>query len=129
MDCQRTGRTLAKEATVLLLIVSGATTLSAAVHFQSRADLTNFTISLGVSAFYFILGITCWLRRRISFLVSLVTATVFAGFIFGILYSTIGILLFLLQLQIVFFAYRAYNEPDSPSSPTTGLVERSITQE
>jgi hypothetical protein len=62
-----------------------------------------------------VLAYACWTLRKWGFLASTVSAIVVAGLAFGILYSPIGDLLLLLQLQVVLFAYRAYREPTTPS--------------
>jgi len=84
-----------------------------AVALASGILYFSFTLTLAVVEL--VLAYACWILRKWGFLASTVSAIVVAGLAFGILYSPIGDLLLLLQLQVVLFAYRAYREPTSLS--------------
>ena len=75
------------------------------------ADILYLGFTLALAIVEAVLTYACWTLKKWGFLASTLTAIVVAGLAFGILYSPIGDLLLLLQLQIVFFAYRAHREP------------------
>jgi hypothetical protein len=101
----------AGEGTVYWLIVStillGYLTVSVAV----AAGVIFFAFTLVLAVMEAVLAYACWTLKNWGFLASTLSAIVVAGLAFGILYSPIGDLLLLLQLQVVFFAYRAHREP------------------
>ncbi len=83
--------------------------LTSAFRFQAGILYYGFTFILAVVEVA--LAYFCWIKKKWAFLASTVSAIVVAGLAFGILYSPVGDLLLLLQLQIILFAYRAYREP------------------
>jgi hypothetical protein len=101
----------AEEGTVYWLIVSAILLgyLTVAVAVAAGILYLGFTLALAIVEA--VLAYACWTLKKWGFLASTLTAIVVAGLAFGILYSPIGDLLLLLQLQIVFFAYRAHREP------------------
>src|SRR3989441_9140361 len=105
----------AEEGTVYWLIVStillGYLTVAVAV----AAGILYFGFTLALAIVEAVLAYACWTLKKWGFLASTLSAIVVAGLAFGILYSPIGDLLLLLQLQVVLFAYRAYREPTTPS--------------
>lgn len=104
-------RSFVEDATVYWLIVSaillGYLTVTVAVSAGSL--YLAFTLALAIMEL--VLAYASWTRKNWGFLAATVSAIVVAGFAFGILYSPIGDLLLLLQLQVVLFAYRAHREP------------------
>jgi hypothetical protein len=104
-------RSFAEEGTVYWLIVSAILLgyLTVAVAVAAGILYLGFTLALAIVEA--VLAYACWTLKKWGFLASTLTAIVVAGLAFGILYSPIGDLLLLLQLQIVFFAYRAHREP------------------
>ena len=117
MDKTRPGRakSFAGEGTIYWLIVTAIllSYLTIAVALASGILYFSFTLTLAVVEL--VLAYACWTLKEWGFLASTVSAIVVAGLAFGILYSPIGDLLLLLQLQVVLFAYRAYREPTSLS--------------
>ncbi|TMI26193.1 hypothetical protein E6H19_10485 [Candidatus Bathyarchaeota archaeon] len=111
----RRAKSFAGEGTVYWLIVTTIllSYLTVAVALASGILYFSFTLTLAVVEL--VLAYACWILRKWGFLASTVSAIVVAGLAFGILYSPIGDLLLLLQLQVVLFAYRAYREPTSLS--------------
>jgi len=101
----------AEEGTVYWLIVSAILLgyLTVAVAVAAGILYLGFTLALAIVEA--VLAYACWTLKKWSFLASTLTAIVVAGLAFGILCSPIGDLLLLLQLQIVFFAYRAHRQP------------------
>jgi len=101
----------AEEGTVYWLMVSaillGYLTLAVAV----AAGILYFGFTLALARVEAILAYSCWTLKKWGFLASTLSAIVVGGLAFGILYSPMGDLLLLLQLQVVLFAYRAYREP------------------
>ena len=83
--------------------------LTVAVAVAAGILYLGFTLALAIVEA--VLAYACWTLKKWGFLASTLPAIVVAGLAFGILYSPIGDLLLLLQLQIVFFAYRAHREP------------------
>jgi len=106
----------AEEGTVYWLIVSaillGYLTIAVAV----AAGILYLGFALALAVVEAFLAYACWTLRKWGFLASTLSAIVVAGLAFGILYSPIGDLLLLLQLQVVLFAYRAYRGPTTPGS-------------
>jgi hypothetical protein len=74
------------------------------------ADVPYFGFTLALAIVEAVLAYACWTMKKWGFLASTFSAIVVAGLGFGILYSPIGDLLLLLQLQVVLFAYRAHRE-------------------
>ena len=111
----RRAKSFAGEGTVYWLIVTTIllSYLTVAVALASGILYFSFTLTLAVVEL--VLAYACWTMKKWGFLASTVSAIVVAGLAFGILYSPIGDLLLLLQLQVVLFAYRAYREPTSLS--------------
>ena len=103
-------RSFAVEGTVYWLIVSAVLTSFLAVSIAWAAGFTYFAFTLVLAIINLGLAYICWNLKGWGFLASTVSAIVVAGLAFGILYSPIGNLLLLLQLQVAFFAYRAYGE-------------------
>ena len=83
--------------------------LTVAVAVAAGILYLGFTLALAIVEA--VLAYACWTLRKWGFLASTISAIVVAGLAFGILYSPIGDLLLLLQLQVVLFAYRAHREP------------------
>ena len=112
MNQTRAGRakSFAGEGTVYWLIVTAIllSYLTVAVALASGLLYFSFTLALGVLEL--VLAYACWTLKKWGFLASTVSAIVVAGLAFGILYSPIGDLLLLLQLQVILFAYRAHRE-------------------
>ncbi len=97
------------EATAYWLIIS--TILLVYLTVAVSAGLLYFAFALILAVAEAVLAYACWTLRKWGFLASTLSAIVVAGLAFGILYSPIGDLLLLLQLQVVLFAYRAHREP------------------
>ena len=100
-------RSFTEEGTVFWLIVT-AILLSYLTIAISAALYTLLTPALAIVQL--VLAYACWTRRKWGFLASTVSGILIAGLAFGILYSPVGDLLLLLQLQIILFAYRAHRE-------------------
>src|SRR3989449_11585236 len=111
---QGRAKSFAGEGTVYWLIVTAflLSYLTVAVALASGILYFSFTLTLAVVEL--VLAYACWTLRKWGFLASTLSAIVVAGLAFGILYSPIGDLLLLLQLQVILFAYRAYREPTTP---------------
>ncbi len=97
------------EATAYWLIIS--TILLVYLTVAVSAGLLYFAFALILAVAEAVLAYACWTLRKWGFLASTLSAIVVAGLAFGILYSPVGDLLLLLQLQVVLFAYRAHREP------------------
>jgi len=102
-------RSFAVEATAYWLIIS--TILLVYLTVAVSAGLLYFAFALILAVAEAVLAYACWTLRKWGFLASTLSAIVVAGLAFGILYSPVGDLLLLLQLQVVLFAYRAHREP------------------
>ena len=102
-------RSFAAEATAYWLIIS--TILLVYLTVAVSAGLLYFAFALILAVAEAVLAYACWTLRKWGFLASTLSAIVVAGLAFGILYSPVGDLLLLLQLQVVLFAYRAHREP------------------
>ncbi len=111
MDQTKPGpvRSFAVEATAYWLIIS--TILLVYLTVAVSAGLLYFAFALILAVAEAVLAYACWTLRKWGFLASTLSAIVVAGLAFGILYSPVGDLLLLLQLQVVLFAYRAHREP------------------
>lgn len=98
------------EGTVYWLALSAllSSFLSATVAWAASLAYLAFTLALTILDLW--LAYACWNSSRPGFLYSVVSAIVISGLAFGIIYSPIGALLLLLQLQLILFAYRAYRE-------------------
>jgi len=105
----------AEEGTVYWLIVSAILLGYLTVAVAVAAGILYLGFALALAVVEALLAYACWTLKRWGFLASTLSAIVVAGLAFGILYSPIGDLLLLLQLQVVLFAYRAYREPTTPS--------------
>ena len=107
-------RSLAVEATIFWLFVSGVITasLAAGIYVDVPGFLgpPYFIITISLTTLYFVLAYACWSIRRWAFTASMIYGLAVTGAFSGIIDTSIGALLILLQLQVVFFAYRAYKE-------------------
>ena len=108
-------RSFAAEATAYWLIISTILLVYLTVAVAVSAGLLYFAFALILAVVEALLAYACWTLREWGFLASTISAIVVAGLAFGILYSPIGDLLLLLQLQVVLFAYRAHREPKQSS--------------
>ena len=130
---QRRARSFAEEGTVYWLIVSALVLVYLPVSVASTtAGILLFlylAFAIALAAVEAALAYTCWTMKKWSFIASTISAIIFSGLTFGILYSPIGTaiivsglafeilyspignLLLLLQLQVVLFSYRALREP------------------
>ncbi len=104
-------KTFAAEGTVYWLLVSAILLVYLAFAVAVAAGTLYFAFTLVLAILEAVLAYACWTLRKWGFLASTISAIVVAGLAFGILYSPIGDLLLLLQLQVVLFAYRAHREP------------------
>lgn len=104
-------KSFAGEGTVYWLIVSAILLGYLTVAVAVAAGTLYFVFTLVLVVVEAVLAYACWTLKNWGYLASTLTAIVVAGLAFGILYSPIGDLLLLLQLQIVLFAYRAHREP------------------
>src|SRR5712692_855300 len=104
-------KTFAAEGAVYWLLVSAILLVYLTFAVAVAAGTLYFAFTLALAIVEAVLAYACWTLKKWSFLASTLTAIVIAGLAFGILYSPVGDLLLLLQLQIVFFAYRAHREP------------------
>jgi len=105
----------AEEGTVYWLIVSAILLGYLTVAVAVAAGILYLGFALALAVVEALLAYACWTMKKWGFLASTLSATAVAGLAFGILYSPIGDLLLLLQLQVILFAYRAYREPTTPS--------------
>jgi hypothetical protein len=103
-------KSFAGEGTVYWLIVTAILLSYLTVAVALASGLLYFSFTLALAVLELALAYTCWTLRKWGFLASTLSAIVVAGLAFGILYSPIGDLLLLLQLQVVLFAYRAHRE-------------------
>ncbi len=101
----------AGEGTVYWLIVSAILLIYLTVAVALAAGILYFAFALVLAIVDAVLAYACWTLKKWGFLASTLSAIVVAGLAFGILYSPIGDLLLLLQLQVILFAYRAHREP------------------
>src|SRR6266702_2535206 len=104
-------KTFAAEGTVYWLLVSAILLVYLTFAVAVAAGTLYLAFTLALAVVEAILAYACWTLKKWSFLSSTLTAIGIAGLAFGILYSPVGDLLLLLQLQIVLFAYRAHREP------------------
>jgi hypothetical protein len=104
-------RSFAGEGTVYWLIVNAILLIYLTVAVAVAAGTLYFAFTIALTIVEAVLAYACWTLKKWGFLASTLIAIVIAGLAFGILYSPVGDLLLLLQLQIVFFAYRAHREP------------------
>lgn len=105
-------RSFVQEGTLYWLIVSTILLAYLTATVAVTAGIVYFAFTLALAVVEAVLAYACWTMKRWSFLSSTLSAIVIASLGFGILYSPIGDLLLLLQLQIVLFSYRAYREPN-----------------
>jgi len=111
-------KTFAAEGTVYWLLVSAILLVYLAFAVAVAAGTLYFAFTLVLAILEAVLAYACWTLRKWGFLASTISAIVVAGLAFGILYSPVGDLLLLLQLQVVLFAYRAHREPKRlPAQP------------
>jgi hypothetical protein len=109
-------KSFTEEATVYWLLASAILLGYVSVAIGIAAGMLYFIFALVIAAVELVLAYACWTRRKWGFLASTLSAIVVAGLAFGILYSPVGDLLLLLQLQVVLFAYRAHRELMSSST-------------
>jgi hypothetical protein len=103
-------KSFTEEATVYWLLVSAILLGYVSFAIGIAAGILYFIFALVLAVVELVLAYACWTRTKWGFLASTLSAIVVAGLAFGILYSPVGDLLLLLQLQVVFFAYRAHRE-------------------
>jgi hypothetical protein len=103
-------KSFTEEATVYWLLVSAILLGYVSFAIGIAAGVLYFIFALVLAVVELVLAYACWTRIRWGFLASTLSAIAVAGLAFGILYSPVGDLLLLLQLQVVFFAYRAHRE-------------------
>ncbi len=101
----------AEEGTVYWLIVSAILLGYLTVAVAVAAGILYLGFALALAVVEAVLAYACWTLKKWGFLASILSSIIVAGLAFGILYSPIGDLLLLLQLQVVLFAYRAHREP------------------
>jgi hypothetical protein len=104
-------KSFVREGTVYWLIVSAILLGYLTVTVALPAGTLYFAFTLILVGIELLLAYACWTPRKWGFMASTLSAIIIAGLAFGILYSPIGDLLLLLQLQVVLFAYRAHREP------------------
>jgi hypothetical protein len=104
-------KSFAAEGTVYWLIVSSILLAYLTVAVAVTAGTLYFAFTLILAVVETVLAYACWTLKKSAFLASTLSAIVIAGLAFGIIYSPVGALLLLLQLQVVLFAYRAHREP------------------
>ncbi len=104
----------AEEGTVYWLIVSAILLGYLTVAVAVAAGILYLGFALALAVVEALLAYACWTMKKWGFLASTLSSIVVAGLAFGILYSPIGDLLLLLQLQVILFGYRAYREPTTP---------------
>ncbi len=105
------------EGTVYWLVLSALLSSFLAATVAWAAGLAYFVFTLALTILDLWLAYLCWNSSQRGFLYSVASAIVISGLAFGILYSPVGALLLLLQLQLILFAYRAYRESRMSSSP------------
>ena len=101
----------AGEGTVYWLIVSAILLVYLTVAVSVAAGILYVALTIALAVVEAVLAYACWTLKKWGFLASTLSAIIVAGLAFGILYSPVGDLLLLLQLQVVLFAYRAHREP------------------
>ena len=106
----RHANSFVEEGTVYWLIVSAILLGYLTVAVALAAGILYFSFTLILAVVELVLAYACWTMKKWGFLASTLSAVVVAGLAFGILYSPVGDLLLLLQLQVVLFAYRAHRE-------------------
>jgi hypothetical protein len=104
-------KSFAAEGTVYWLIVSSILLAYLTVAVAVTAGILYLTFTLVLASVEAVLAYACWTLKKWGFLASTLSAIVVAGLAFGIIYSPVGDLLLLLQLQVVLFGYRAHREP------------------
>jgi hypothetical protein len=103
-------KSFVEEGTVFWLIASAILLAYVSVAIGVAAGILYFGFALALALVELVLAYACWTRRKWGFLASTLSAIVVAGLAFGILYSPVGDLLLLLQLQVALFSYRADRE-------------------
>ena len=109
-------KSFTEEGTVYWLIVSSILLVYLTFAVAVAAGILYITFTVALAVLEGVLAYACWTLKKWGFQASTLSAIVVAGLAFGILYSPIGDLLLLLQLQVALFAYRAYREPTTLSS-------------
>jgi hypothetical protein len=109
-------KSFAAEGAVYWLIVSSILLAYLTVAIAVTAGTLYFAFTLILAVVEAVLAYACWTLKKWGFLSATLSAIVVAGLAFGILYSPVGDLLLLLQLQVVLFAYRAHREPKQPNT-------------
>ena len=103
-------KTFAAEGAVYWLLVSAILLVYLTFAVAVAAGTLYFAFTLALTIVEAVLAYACWTLKKWSFLASTLIAIAISGLAFGILYSPVGNLLLLLQLQVVPFAYRAHRE-------------------
>jgi hypothetical protein len=103
-------RSLVEEGTVFWLIVSAILLVYLTVAVAFFVSIFFFALTLALAVVEGVLASVCWILKKWGFLASTLSAIIISGLAFGILYYYLGQLLFLLQLMILLFSYRAYRE-------------------
>jgi len=112
----RRATSFAEEGTVYWLIVSAILLVYLTFAVAIAAGILYIAFTIALATLEAVLAYACWTLKKWGFIASTLSAVVVAGLAFGILYSPIGALLLLLQLQVVLFAYRAHREPVATAS-------------
>jgi len=113
---QEHAKTFAAEGTVYWLLVNVILLVYLTFAVAVAAGTLYFAFALVLAIVEAVLAYACWTLKKWGFLASTLVAIAVSGLAFGILYSPVGDLLLLLQLQIIFFAYRAHREPKQLSA-------------
>ncbi len=100
-----------EEGTVYWCLATTVLLTYLTVSFSSSEGILFFGFTIILAIVEVALAYFCWTMKKWAFLASTISAIVVAGLAYGILYSPVGDLLLLLQLQFILFSYRAYREP------------------
>ena len=111
----------AGEGTVYWLIVSSILLVYLTAAVAVAAGTVYLALTMALAVVEAVLAYACWTLKSWGFLASTVSGIFVGGLAFGILYSPVGDLLLLLQLQVVLFAYRAHRETQKAQQPILGL--------
>src|SRR2546427_9761667 len=99
-----------EEGTVYWLIVSAILLGYLTVAVALAAGILYFSFTVILAVVELVLAYACWTMKKWGFLASTLSAIVVAGLAFGIIYSPVGDLLLLLQLQVLLLPYRVHRE-------------------
>lgn len=118
-NANSTQRSLSAEATFYWLLVNGIVTgllmLNILVSLNARLDFVYLAIPSILVILSIVLAYECWMLKRRAFFVAFLFGLASAGISFEIVYALNGTLLLLIELQIVWFAYRSYRESSGSS--------------